>query len=327
MTSKIHVALIGMGSQGKEHIEAAQKHHQINIVAGVESSAEARKALALSYPDILLFDNIAALKQASQDLGLQGLILALPHHVYEENWQDILAFNLPLLKEKPLGRNYQEAQDFVLQANNKGIVLQTAIQRRHHPSYQFLRSYIQQQQLTIEEIHAHLHLGKKLQPPQANNTEKWRDLRLWSGGGALLDTGYHLVDLLHYLIGPFELVSATIWGNDKLDDGRLIDDRAWLTARAEQCWISIDTWVHGSAKSEQVMLLTNKGILTANREGVALEGESLFSTQKEWHEAMLKQLSEFAHNIQQQKVQDETIWEQLPAMRLIEEAYRLASRY
>ncbi len=50
----------------------------------------------------------------------------------------------------------------------------------------------------------------------------------------------------------------TILGNDKLDDGHLIDDRAWLTARAEQCWISIDTWVHGSAKSEQVMLLTNK---------------------------------------------------------------------
>ncbi len=42
---------------------------------------------------------------------------------------------------------------------------------------------------------------------------------------------------------------------------------------------------------------------------------------------MLKQLSEFAHNIQQQKAQDETIWEQLPAGRLIEEASRLASRY
>ncbi len=327
MTSQIHVALIGMGSQGKEHIEAAQKHTQIKIIAGVESSPEARQALAQTYPHISLFDDIAALKQASQNLGLQGLILALPHHVYENNWHDILAFNLPLLKEKPLGRNYQEAQDFVLQANQKGIALQTAIQRRHHPSYKFLRDYIQQEQLTIEEIHAHLHLGKKPQPSQVNNTEKWRDLRLWSGGGALLDTGYHLVDLLHFLIGPFELVSATILGNDKLDDGHLIDDRAWLTARAEQCWISIDTWVHGSAKSEQVMLLTNKGILTANREGVELDGKALFATQKEWDEAMLKQLSEFAHNIQQQKAQDETIWEQLPAMRLIEEAYRLASRY
>ena len=327
MTSQINVALIGMGSQGKEHLEAAQKHTKINIVAGVESSAEARQALAQAYPNIRLFNDIAALKQASTALGLQGLILALPHHVYEHNWQDILAFNLPLLKEKPLGRNYQEAQDFVLQANKKGIILQTAIQRRHHPSYKFLREYIQQEQLTIEEIHAHLHLGKKPQAPQASNTEKWRDLRLWSGGGALLDTGYHLVDLLHFLIGPFELVSATIWGNNKLDDGHIIDDRAWLTARVEQCWISMDTWVHGEEKSEQVMLLTNKGLLTANREGVELNGNRLFSTQKAWDEAMLKQLSEFAHNIEQPKTQDETIWEQLPAMRLIEEAYRLASRY
>ncbi|MCB1660261.1 MAG: Gfo/Idh/MocA family oxidoreductase, partial [Pseudomonadales bacterium] len=260
MTSPIHVALIGMGSQGKEHIEAAQKHTQIKIVAGVESSAEARKALVLSYPDIQLFDHIAALKQASHSLDLQGLILALPHHVYEENWQDILAFNLPLLKEKPLGRNYKEAQDFVRQANKKGIVLQTAIQRRHHPSYQFLRDYIQQNQLDVEEIHAHLHLGKKPHTP-AHNMANWRDIRHRSGGGALLDTGYHLVDLLHFLIGPFELVSATILGNNKLDDGDLIDDRAWLTARAEQCWISIDTWVYGSEKSEQVSLLTNKGLL------------------------------------------------------------------
>ncbi len=56
MTSQIHVALIGMGSQGKEHIDAAQKHTQIKIIAGVESSPEARQALAQTYPHISLFD-------------------------------------------------------------------------------------------------------------------------------------------------------------------------------------------------------------------------------------------------------------------------------
>ena len=49
-------------------------------------------------------------------------------------------------------------------------------------------------------------------------------------------------------------------------------------------------------------LLTNKGLLTANREGVDLNGEVLFATQTAWDEAMLKQLlSEFADNIEQKK--------------------------
>lgn len=65
-----------LGSQGKEHIEAAQKHTKIKIVAGVESSKEARQALAQAYPNIMLFNDILALKQASTTLGLQGLILA-----------------------------------------------------------------------------------------------------------------------------------------------------------------------------------------------------------------------------------------------------------
>lgn len=338
---KVNLAVIGLGAQACEHLRTARLSNDVRIVAGVEANEKQRQSIQTEYADLQLqlFDSIAALKSAQSTLALDGLILALPHHAYEDVWQTLLDFGLPLLKEKPLGRHYEEAQRFVVQAATANCPLQTAIQRRHHPSYQFLRDYLQQQGLQIHEIHAHLHLGKG--SPQSNDINNaapsinWRHSRLKSGGGALLDAGYHLVDLIHFLIGPFEAVSATMWANDSVDDGRMNEDRSWLTGRSERCWIMLDTWVQGQLnaqktgfiKSESVDLWTHNGIVTANREGVWHLDKQIYSEDKSWEKAMLAQLSQFAHHIHSGEWQDESIWDQLPAMRVIEEAYRLSSRY
>ena len=341
----LRLALIGLGAQGDEHLDASKLCQQTRIIAGVDASPEQRQRIAQKYADLnlQLFDSVEALKTAQQQghLSLDGLILALPHHVYTHVWQDILSFGVPLLKEKPLGRDYEEAQRFVEQADAARCSLQMAIQRRHHPSYTFLRYYLQKNSIQVNEVHAHLHLGKGQQtPPDAviiapKDNPKWRDDRLKSGGGALLDAGYHLVDLIHFLIGPFEAVSATMWASNHVDDGRLNEDRSWLTGRSERCWIMVETWVqglpdpHGSGflKSEEVKLATSHGLICSNREGVWHDGALISPADRSWQQAMQNQLRQFADHIRHHRHKDESIWEQLPAMRLIEEAYRLSSRY
>ncbi len=340
--SMVNLAVIGLGSQACEHLRAARLASDVRIVAGVEANDAQRLAIQTEYADLRLqlFNSIGALKAAQNSLSLDGLILALPHHAYEDVWQLLLTFGLPLLKEKPLGRHYEEAQRFVAEAAIAKCPLQTAIQRRHHPSYLFLREYLQQQSLQTHEIHAHLHLGKGSPQAQIKTTNalpsvNWRHSRQKSGGGALLDAGYHLVDLIHFLIGPFEAVSATMWASNTVDDGRINEDRSWLMGRSERCWVMLDTWVQGKLNSEQtgfiksesVSLWTNKGLVTANREGVWHLQKQIFSEDKSWEKAMLAQLSQFARHIHLGEWQDESIWDQLPAMRVIEEAYRLSSRY
>lgn len=333
MVSPVNLAVIGLGAQAREHLAASRDMPGIRIVAGVDASPEAASAAKTLCPGLRIFSSIRELLAGHEALGLQGLVLALPHHAYAPEWANILLFGLPLLKEKPLGRNYEEAQRFVAQSVEAGCPLQTAIQRRHHPSYGFLRDRLAESASRIDEVHGHLHLGKPPRSPA--QADGWRNDREQSGGGALLDAGYHLVDLVQFLTGPFDVVSSSLFASDRPDDGRMIEDRAWLTGRSERAWIMLDIWVQGEPtqegglrKSEAVRISSSSGEWLANREGVWLDGERLFTADNRWSLAMRDQLNLFARRIRGQAPwRDDTYWDQLPAVRVIEEAYRLSSRY
>ena len=142
-----------MGNQGIEYLRAQKDCERAAAVAGFDSNAVICEKVRREYPSVVVAGCLDELKSQSLD----GLILALPHHCYEETWDDLLAFGCPMLKEKPLGRNIKEAQSFVGKAKDQGCAIQTAIQRRQHPSYIRLAEELKNQ--TLLEVRAHLHLG------------------------------------------------------------------------------------------------------------------------------------------------------------------------
>lgn len=333
-SSRIKCAILGMGNQAFEHLLASIDHPDIEIVAGIDGNQAQWNKARQAFPQLELqcFSGLADLQASG--VSIDAFILALPHHVYEGIWPSLMELGKPLLKEKPLGRYYQEAKDFMQQSLASGCGLQTAIQRRQHPSYKFLGQYLKQNKLTPTELHAHLHLGKGHENPCVKFDLGWRGDRSQAGGGALLDAGYHLIDLVQFLIGDFDVISATMWQGSKADSGQDIEDRSWLTGCSTDTWLMIDTWVKGESnkkggylKSEEVRLKTSQGILSANREGVWLGDQRLFSSDREWQHAMRQQLADFARSIVTNNWHNDVIWDQLPAMRKIEEAYGLSSRY
>lgn len=331
---KIRAVLVGLGNQAIEHLIASIDHQEVQIVAGVDLEMARHQQIKQDFADLDLrfFQTLDELQASGLDFD--ALILALPHDVYEKEWDNIVQFGKPLLKEKPLGRDYQEAKTFMDKACQAGCGLQTAIQRRHYPSYQYLSKYLRSKSIEINELHAHLHLGKGQQQPVNEPDLKWRNSRQRSGGGALLDAGYHLVDLVQYIIGDFEVISATMWNGAKADNGMDIEDRCWLTGCTTDIWLMLDTWVQGEPnatggfkKSEMIVLNTNQGVICANREGIWHNDTLLFKSSREWEGAMRMQLSEFAQNIHQNNWQNDAIWDQLPAMRTIDKAYWLSKSY
>jgi predicted dehydrogenase len=330
LMTPVRLALIGLGNQGQEHLAAAKNTSQVRFVAGVDTNQAARDDTARNHADLgmLLFDDVNQLDSSQLD----GLVLALPHHCYDGIWDTLLGFHLPILKEKPLGRSFDEAVSLLQRANMARCPVQTAIQRRHHPSYRMLKQMLDKQDVRVSEIHAHLHLGFAA---TKSGHDSWRENRQQAGGGALLDAGYHLVDLLHFLAGQFDLITAALWCGDRAATEKEIEDRAWLTGRNEQCWFMLDSWCAGHVapgtakpqKSEGVVLHTDQGIWRANRDGVWHDGIQLGSSSRDWLEAMSEQLGSFAKNIRTSQWHESTIWDQLPAMRVIDSAYRIATLY
>lgn len=333
-TQKIRCILFGLGNQAHEHLNASLDHPDIEIIAGIDSDIEQWYKIQSDYPtaQLQLFETLPNL--LASDIAFDAFILALPHHAYEFIWADILRCNKPILKEKPLGRNYQEARAFMQQASIAKCGLMTAIQRRTHPSYLYLTQYLNDHKLIPNEVHTHLHLGKG----RANQAESfnlgWRGDRVISGGGALLDAGYHMIDLLMYLIGDFDVVAATMWHDDRVDDGIENEDRSWLMARSQHTWIGVDIWVKGELdnrggyrKSERIVLKCGNQQICANREGVWVDDKQVYDTSREWQQAMVQQLTDFALRIRSKRWDDNVIWDQLPIMLKIEQAYALSSRY
>lgn len=314
----LRLGIIGLGNQGQEHLSAASKSDAVQFVVGIDPSTESRRKAQRLQPALAIAEDALALAE----YALDGLVIALPHHCYTDIWGDVLTLGLPILKEKPLGRSLDESLQLLTQAQQSGCYVQTAIQRRHHPSYQALKQQISASGERPLEAHAHLHLGFDT---SVENTT-WRGDRATAGGGALLDSGYHLIDLLHYLIGPFDLVAASLWQGDTPVNEQQIDDQAMLVGRGERCWVMLESSV-GKQKSEEVVIKTATNIWSANREGVWCNGHLISEHTRGWERAMCSQLDTFAHNLRYGTWNSDMIWDQIPAMRLIDSAYRLASRY
>ncbi|KKO47670.1 hypothetical protein VT06_15810 [Arsukibacterium sp. MJ3] len=314
----IKLGLIGLGNQGREHLSAVTAAADIQFICGYDPAADAAKLAQQIQPGLACVANIADM----QHYPLDGIVLALPHFVYDTLWPELLRLKLPMLKEKPLGRNLDEAMRLLAQAKHAACPLQTAIQRRHHPSYQFLKAQLQHSHCHISEAHAQLHLGFS----RLGQTESWRTEKQLSGGGALLDAGYHMVDLLHYMLGSFDIVSAALWQNGQLCQQQQVEDQVLLLARNSQCWLTLDAQIYSDIKQESLMVQTNQGHYKADRSGVWHNDNAIFTADKQWQQAMQAQLRQFASNISQQLWHDTLIWDQIPAMRVIEDAYHLAQR-
>lgn len=171
----------------------------------------------------------------------------------------------------------------------------------------------------------------------AGQAPSWRGHHAQAGGGALLDLGYHLVDLALGFVGPFELVSAVMLAQGRLARPNELEDRVMLRGRQAGAWISLDSWVHGEPdpatggcrKDEGLWLRTERGVWRADRSHVWQDGVDtpLHSAPRDWGLAMARQLDEFAQRMDSGDWFDPQVWDQLPAMRLIDQAYQQAQRF
>lgn len=83
----------------------------------------------------------------------------------------------------------------------------------------------------------------------------------------------------------------------------------------------------GYQKSERVLLKCGDQQIYANREGVWVDDVQVYQSSRDWQESMTQQLTDFATRIASKRWDDNVIWDQLPIMLKIEQAYALSSRY
>jgi len=204
--SKKRLAIIGAGIIAEAHVAAAAESSRVAIAAVVDPVTDRSHALAqrvgakpFASVDRLLADDKAR-------ASLDAVLICTPPSVRQEPAEAALRAGLPVMVEKPLANSVNHAQSLVnLSSRRPHTPTAVAFCHRFTPAIRRMKEMLQRGDLgtpvRFENTFACWHPKMR---------DHWMSDPDISGGGSLVDTGCHAVDIFHYLIGPSQTDAAVL---------------------------------------------------------------------------------------------------------------------
>jgi len=202
-----NLCLIGSGRVSEAHIAAtADLARRVRIASVVDVDAEAahRTAARLDAEAYTRFDAAAADPDWAR--ATHGVLICTPPSQRVPLVDRALAYGKPVLMEKPIAHRLTDARRLVELAEA-------------HPDRPCHVGFCHRFTPAIERMIELAHDGRLGRIVRFENVfaasidgmdRHWMSDPAVSGGGSLLDTGLHALDLFQYLLGEPELVGATL---------------------------------------------------------------------------------------------------------------------
>ncbi|MBM5798838.1 MAG: Gfo/Idh/MocA family oxidoreductase, partial [Cyanobacteria bacterium K_Offshore_0m_m2_072] len=218
---RIRIALVGCGRISANHIRAIAAHHERaeparGALAGCRRAPPAQQLVAeaaaehpgaatapacfSTYPELL---EAAQSGQAPVDL----VVLATPSGLHPGQVIAAAEAGLHVCTEKPMATRWADGVAMVKACDDAGVRLFVVKQNRFNSTLQLVKRQLQAGRFGKLAMVA---VNVFWQRPQSYyDQDGWRGT--WEfDGGALMNQASHYVDLLDWLVGPVESVSASI---------------------------------------------------------------------------------------------------------------------
>lgn len=196
----VRVAVIGLGWAGREiWLPRLLDHPEYELAAVVDPNPATTAALADRMP--VLTDP----EQLSPD-SIDLAVVAVPNHLHATVASRLLERGIPVFVEKPVCLSTAEADRLAEAERTGGAMLLSGSAARYRADVGALREVVG----SLGRIrHVDLSWVRASGVP---DTGGWFTRQSTSGGGALVDLGWHLLDTLAPMLGPAEfahVVGAT----------------------------------------------------------------------------------------------------------------------
>jgi predicted dehydrogenase len=190
----VSIAAVGLGLLGQMECDHYRRFDDVDLVAGVDVSADARAEFESSF-EAPTYETVEALLSMHRD-DLDAVSIVTPHVFHHEHAMAALEADLHVFLEKPLTTTVETARELVDTARHRDRVLQVGFQRHFDPLFVELRRVIDEGAIgTPHTVNAYL--GQKW---ISEHDGSWRTVRSLSGGGQLFDSGTHLVDSMLWVL-------------------------------------------------------------------------------------------------------------------------------
>jgi len=135
------------------------------------------------------------------DPGVEALYISTPVYTHASLVVEAAEYGKHILCEKPMALTLDECEGMVAAAENGGVVLQIGYMMRFHPCHQFIREQIASGVLgKVRFAHVERTDYIDFKSGDIPSHRMWFVDKSKSGGGAFMDLGCHLIDLIIYLL-------------------------------------------------------------------------------------------------------------------------------
>ncbi len=295
------LAVIGVGGFASQTLEAITQLSCVHIVGVSDRDPAAAERAGRQFDLPYYVDNRSLLAETHP----KAVYLAVPPMAAPELIAACAERGIHVWKESPLARSLDEGLAIVRRMDEAGLKLTIGTQRRFAAGYRCAQQLLAAGQLGeifLARAHYLFNWGPEL---------GWRADKA-GGGGALLEVGYHPIDLLVWLLGlPEDVYGLSACGSradEPGPDGQQLppydtDDTAVAVMRySDNCMATVVTTRRSGPLIEELSLHGRGGSLVASAETCVLhdpDGQLLDRTDSHAspREVFRRQAESFAHAV------------------------------
>lgn len=187
----LNVGVIGLGHMGRLHMMNCLHIDDVRVVAADSSKRALKKAQSIGVKH--LYNDYHSLLSGSLDMD--AVIISLPNYLHFESIELALEDGLHVFIEKPLANTVDECRKIVKLVENSGRKFMIGHSMRFVDAIEKMKDatdkgHIGRLEVVTTESIQNEPLAHGLVPKPVSDW--WFDPKK-SGGGALLDLGYHLI--------------------------------------------------------------------------------------------------------------------------------------
>lgn len=200
--TKIKFAIIGCGNISYSHARAIKESSKAELIAVSSRNEQRREILASKYGCM----NYADHKKMMENADIDAVIICTPSGTHAQYGIDAAKAGKHVMVEKPMEISLEAADRLIEACKANNVKLSCISQSRFGDGITKIKKAIDTNKLgniSFGAAHTKFYRSQKYY-----DSSKGRGTFEMDGGGALMIQGYHYLDLLHYLVGEIDEVSA-----------------------------------------------------------------------------------------------------------------------
>ena len=204
----IRAGVVGLGKMGKLHLMNAKFIDDVKVTAVADASEKNLKWAKLRGITDLYSDYTELIERG----GIDVVIITLPHFLHVKSGVLAAENGINIFMEKPLANTVSEGEMIINAVNKYGVKFMIGCNCRFIDSIERLKEKYDMGMLGDVEIATLENIGNGPFSPFLEPTPvpEWYFNPSESGGGVLLDLGYHMIDLFQWFFQDVKIEYASL---------------------------------------------------------------------------------------------------------------------